>query len=265
MIDSKTKLWAEDGFSLIEVTIALGVLLTLLVGGTMKLREIRGKMDSVRLWQTADVLANRIADLSKSQKGFDYSAAKSSNKVVKDCWRNMGADCTSKSIALDFDLYMLNSPDPYTGNEVYYNMDGNSCVPPKPNCILQVHTHAQFFCLPGSTCPKASQPVVLIEVYNAKTKKLLRKVSSDVQMDYREQIVNLSLTCPTGRIMKGIGLDGKAICDPVSGVTYADAATFPPLDIKPTSCTGDPAVVNDLKFVSGIDKDGNLICTAKFW
>jgi prepilin-type N-terminal cleavage/methylation domain-containing protein len=256
----------QQGFSLIEVMIALGVFLTLLIGGTFKFREMRQKMNSIRMTQSADVLASRIRDLAKSYAAFEYALTKHSGGVITRCFKNDASPCTSKSTAV-FNLYMLGSTTPYTGNTVYYNMDGNTCLPSSSSCTLQVRTQVQAFCLPGDTCDKAIQPVIIIEVYDTRPEpdRLLRTQTADVLVDAREQVQSLDMQCPSGSIMKGVGLDGNAICDTIASVQYADEATLATIAVTPSSCTGNPAVINDLLFVSGIDKAGNLICTPKFW
>lgn len=258
----------QAGMTFLEILISLGVLGVIIAAGSLKLRTVRESLERTRLTQTADALQSYLRAALAERENVTYSAQFLGSGPLKSCLRN-GSNC-SDGIQGQIAVYLVgDAKRPITGSGVRYSRDGVPCF--TKNCgPLSVDANLRLFCSAGgylkTTCSSA-QFMAMQYTIRDQSRGNVALLSDTVEVSTDEAYSQaLDLSCGSGMVMLGIGLNGRAVCASFASLNYGDSGTMKPGDftVKPQDCRPTPTS-GDEKYVAAIGSDGVIQCADKTW
>jgi prepilin-type N-terminal cleavage/methylation domain-containing protein len=254
----------QQGFSLIETLISLGILSVVGAGVLTKVKTIKHSLQETSRVMSMDALEAGLGNYMRSRSIIYYSANKSTNGQLKNCF-NQGL--CSNGQGFEVPLYIEGVKDSLTGPDVTYDESGTVCE--KACKGFQIITTLRPSCSKANTCNGPDFVSVEAEVRSSVDRKTIRRFAYDMQKYTGSTFPGLSLSCKdSNSVLRGIGLQGEPLCTPKSGIVLMNSENKPVstnLTITPQDCSLADKKAEDQTHVAGYQKDGKIICAPRFW
>ena len=146
-----TKPNSQSAFSLIEITIAIGLMGLIAVGVTQVFDNSMTMIRTSQRMMVATELGEWAYTLMKDRSALAATAIRPSNARFLDCYQNKicptATDAAGRTIATPFQLYQRSRPKAFAGtaaNPALYTESGRRCVEDSPSPACNVRLEAFF-------------------------------------------------------------------------------------------------------------------------
>lgn len=269
--------WSDSpqaGFGMTETIISSAAVLSILTAIGINVQAVREHMSVTERILAMDHLERNISALVTDSGAVRYSVLKSGSQDLRRCVIANIANSCQNGRAFRLSILPEGHREPITGPDVFYDQTGTRCTScASDDYLTKVETFLQTNCSGTSTCARPNSLVMLTVISSSapEGKVILkeRRRYGEVRDQSSSKFPNLSIECSSpSEVLRGIGLLGQAICEPLSAITYTDenGDAFGPLNVLPRNCSAAIAA-NDREqsFVTGFDTRGNVICGDRFW
>lgn len=284
----------ERGSSMVESLIAIFIITGALAVGGVQFKMASKPLADVKTFGIATQLESDIIKAFVDSDSFNYSIKWEKNRSFKRCYLNKTKDRNCKEspkIRYPFSLYVYSTSHRLSGTVNYplnFSADGIPCrksprsrADADKSCRhFTIYTWIRPMCSTSKSaasknrsCARPSHSVLEYKVYVKGKKKPLAKGFVDQPVKFKQNYDpgSVDLSCPSGKIVVGIGLNRKAICTPLAEVQYIDvpSGVLPPterISLKAGECV-PPHVANPnvkathFSYVESINKaNGSISC-----
>lgn len=258
---------SQKGATLVEILVAAAFLGIIVVAGVLQMRNINTVKAALQRGQAIDVIEHSTRALFAREDVLKASADKSSSTKLKQCLNGNGCN---NGASYNVDMYLPNQSKPFAGQNVTFDVSGSPCNMASGGCrgVYRQPTRITTRCASGGSCTSASNVSVSFAIVDIKSGKTLRTDVVDRRLATKTQLGGASLSCPSGQILRGIGMNGEALCTKLSNVQYEDAKSGQVsinIKVQPSDCRDKNTTADDQYFVAGYDKNGVVQCKAKDW
>lgn len=259
----------QSGFSTVEALIATGILGTVVVGGTVHMKNVNHTLEDLRYGQTTDAFEHNLFKVLSDSRNIDYTVSKAASAKLKGCTK--GTSTCKNGERFPVDLYLDKQLTPYAGKSVYFDKNGMQCT--KNTCQnLQVLTDVVIYCGNAATCTKANQLGIVYSIVKLEGKKpgvTLHSGGVEVVSSNNATVTGFNLKCGNNQVISGVGFSGQAICENINKVKYSDkfqdsglTLTVNPVDCRTMNDPNDP---KDQHAIGDLNIKGELSCKPKTW
>ena len=259
----------ESGLTLIEILISSSIILSMFAGLGYKMKSIKKQLSDTARLMAVDALEGSLIDFMKTSDIIAYSLERSGSNNLRRCFLGQAA-CTHNS-KFEIPLFREGQALPFTGPRTIYDRNAVPCGP-KDLCEgprLSIRTIVSPQCMQGSTCQGTGYTLVIAEIYQVETGKILRKIVQEVEKYGEGKFPGLNLRCSDANsVLHGIGLRGEPLCTPQQEIRLLDRVAQPvpgELVVTPRDCSDQNKSDKDQSFVKGIGADGVISCAPRFW
>ena len=258
---------SQQGFSLIETVIALGLLTAIAGGVALKMDSIKSHMEQTEQIMALDNFERQLIDLFIDFETIKHSVRFSSNNSLKNCFFSETSPCQDNQ-RYGVNIRLEGTREALTGPQVYYDRMGNRCA---AKCEgMRVITSIIVRCSVGTSCPQPDHVVVQYDLVKTGDDKILRQDFIEANQFNEGKFPNINISCPSqDQILRGIGIKGQPLCVSRNTVSFVDdkgGKLKGQIDVQPKDCTAFNQDQNkDQYFISGISKTGELLCGERFW
>ncbi len=260
---------SSQGFTLIEILIALAVLGISVSAVAVKMRQAQGVLNETNRLMALDALEASITAFEEDPRVLNYSIEKATNSYLKSCVLQRNTCTQGKGFALD--LYRVGDSAPMTGNSVRYDAQGKPCAPGPCQAAFSYRTIVFPSCARTATCSGPDYVLLRTDLLrlDRNPPKLVRSFVREVERSRDQKFPGIQLNCKdSSNVLRGIGLGGEALCVPLSTLSYADdqgQALPQNLQVPPVDCRTLDQNTGDQHYIQALDKNGKLSCANRFW
>lgn len=254
----------EYGFTFVEIVVSLTILIAIGSATTIKIKNLNRHVRIVETILTADALEAHLAGLLSNRTLIEYNVKRHGPNGLKDCF-DTKRRCPTTTANMPF--FVPGQKKAFTGDKIFYDPSGKKC---QGTCKgYQIITTLKAGCARGNSCRYPTYATIRYQVVSTETKKIWRRGYIDMDQNAEKKFPDLTLQCPraTG-VLRGIGIFGQPICDPVSQVKFVDKAQIPHtgvIKVNPIDCSALNKKKSDQYFVKGISASGKIECGERYW
>lgn len=259
----------QAGFTLIEVLLAVVMVGVGFLAVAIQMKTLKATLSETSRLMAMDSFERYIGDYLRSKDIISYSVKMSGDPGLARCFAGKGC---ANGRTREFDVYLPGEKKPITGPKVLYDDDGVPCEMSQAKkgakaCgSFSLMTSIQTNCFRTANCDNPEIVLLKAEFRRVGDKKSQRTFVREMERHSGGRFANQVIQCyENGAILKGVGVLGEALCTPRSKIVYIDGDKARRGDVvaKHKDCleeTGD-----DQSFVKGINTDGTVTCSKKFW
>lgn len=264
----------EAGFSMVETVISAAAVLSITAAVGVNVNAVKDHMRTSERVLAMDHVERNLSNLVTDPDTVRYSILRAGPVGLRQCvLMNTPNSCRSGN-AYRLSIYPEGHSRPVTGPDVSYDETGNIC----DSCdsspySTKVDTVIQVNCAGGNACSRPSTMVMLTMIKSVAPDNEIvlkeRRRYGEVQKVGFRKFPDLSVECSSpNEALRGIGLVGQAICEPLSSIKYTDenGDELGPLNVTPINCSASISPDDEAQsFVTGFDNRGNVSCGDRFW
>ncbi len=261
------RLLDQQGFSLMETVIALGILAAIASGVAVKMDNIKSHMEETEQIMALDNFERQLIDLLSDFETIKHSVRLSNRSALKACFFSETVSCQDEQKAL-VNIRLEGTRQALTGPRVYYDLQGNRC---QSACEgLRVISSVIVRCSTGKLCAQPDNVISRYQIVRTSDKKVMRDDYIEADQFSNGQFPNINISCPSrDQVLRGIGVKGQPLCVSRSTISFVDdvgGQLTGQIQVKPKNCSDlnqDPN--QDQNFIVGISASGELLCAPRFW
>jgi prepilin-type N-terminal cleavage/methylation domain-containing protein len=258
----------QRGFSLLESLIAMAIFAITIVVSSYQVETGKGLILDMQKRFTVDSMESFIIDALSQPDIIKASMIKmKKSSAIRKCF--FGSSICHHRDSAQINMYMFGDKRPFTGTYkrmVNYDRSGKLCRAGKPCIGFAIATNIFTYCAGTKTCEKPAHIAIEYTIYSKRRKlgRKLRHGTVEQINDKSDAFKNIEISCRKGSFLRGIGMNGKAMCVSQDDLVYEDGKTAE-IEIKPVDCRKLNKERSDQFFVKEITKKGSLVCSPKTW
>ena len=212
----------NQGFSLIEVLISLGIVSAMMLALVELFTSSTKSIVTARATLSRDYLVSLVQMYLTSGAAMSNSLTLAANADLIQCVDGTpNANGCNSASTYSFTLLPPYGTTPVTGTTVspaYYDASGAPCTPPSNLCILQATTTFTANCPGGTpTCTTAQSLNITYQIGLVPGAQLnmwgrLANKSTTIVRNVLD-VSNGTVSCPVGKVVTGLNSDGSLICN----------------------------------------------------
>jgi hypothetical protein len=262
---SHSRWTGQTGASLLEFSIASGILAVIIAAASVQVQSIRKNLQATSRLMALDAFEAGLSEFLSDKNLIEHSIRTTGSNALKGCLLN-GATC-QPAMAQVMALYREGQKQPFTGRSIFYDYNARPCKGQCPGYFVE--TRIVPGCLSGATCTGPDYVLVEADIYETGGKQPIRKMAQEMQRYTGGLFPGLQLQCPGGNsVLRGIGMRGEPLCIARTDIVFVDSnkAALPrTLQVTPLDCQALNQKTTDQFFISGLSATGQLSCSPRFW
>ena len=257
---------SQSGFTLVESILAFSVLTAILAMVSLKVNSVRSHIKKTEQILALDALELWLTPILSDYETLSFSSTFLRSRTLENCLTGRSA-CRSGS-TFQFALYLKGQKEPLTGPSSAYDRNGSLCTEEKCG-EYKILSQVRVNCLSGGTCRNSEFLNVRFDMIRIRDNKRIRTRFIETSKRKNNRFPNLSIRCPGQQILRGVGINGEALCVRQEDIVFQNSrgeSLTGTVEVKNKDCRdGNQDQNRDQNFVLGMDQNGNLLCDERFW